>query len=57
MNKEGSNPVGVDYKHVQLLESKDPPAAKLDTIEKLAKVFKISPSNLLYLITLTIILS
>ena len=26
---------GVDYKHVQLLESKNPPAAKLDTLEKL----------------------
>jgi transcriptional regulator with XRE-family HTH domain len=38
---------GVDYKHVQLLEGKNPPAAKLDTIEKLAKAFKISPSKLL----------
>ena len=38
---------GIDYKHVQLLESKNPPAAKLDTIEKLAKAFKISPSKLL----------
>lgn len=38
---------GVDYKHVQLLEGKNPPAAKLDTLEKLAKAFKISPSKLL----------
>ena len=38
---------GVDYKHIQLLESKDPPAAKLDTIEKLAKAFKLDPSKLL----------
>ena len=38
---------GVDYKHIQLLESKNPPAAKLDTIEKLAKAFKIDPSKLL----------
>jgi transcriptional regulator with XRE-family HTH domain len=38
---------GIDYKHIQLLESKDPPAAKLDTIEKLAKALKISPSRLL----------
>jgi len=38
---------GIDYKHIQLLESNNPPAAKLDTIEKLAKAFKISPSKLL----------
>lgn len=38
---------GIDYKHIQLLESKNPPAAKIDTIEKLAKAFKISPSSLM----------
>lgn len=38
---------GIDYKHIQLLESNNPPAAKLDTIEKLAKAFKITPSKLL----------
>ncbi len=38
---------GVDYKHIQLLESTNPSAAKLDTIEKLAKAFKITPSKLL----------
>ena len=38
---------GVDYKHIQLLESKNPPAARLDTIEKLAKAFNIAPSKLL----------
>jgi transcriptional regulator with XRE-family HTH domain len=38
---------GVDYKHIQLLESKHPPAAKLDTVEKIAKAFKIDPSKLL----------
>ena len=38
---------GVDYKHIQLLESDDPSTAKIDTIEKLSKAFKISPSNLL----------
>ena len=37
----------VDYKHIQLLESKKTPAAKLDTIEKIAKAFHISPSELL----------
>ena len=38
---------GVDYKHIQLLESKNPPAAKINTIEKLAKAFKITSSALL----------
>ncbi|MBN1870006.1 MAG: helix-turn-helix transcriptional regulator [Candidatus Omnitrophica bacterium] len=38
---------GVDYKHVQLLESKNAPAAKLDTVEKIAKAFKIDVSKLL----------
>ena len=38
---------GVDYKHIQLLESKNPPAARLDTIEKLAKAFNIDLSKLL----------
>ena len=38
---------GIDYKHIQLLESKNPPYSKLDTLEKLAKAFKISVSKLL----------
>ena len=38
---------GVDYKHIQLLESNKAPAAKIDTIEKLAKAFGISPAGLL----------
>lgn len=38
---------GIDYKHIQLLESKKAPAPKLDTIEKLAKAFKITPSELI----------
>jgi len=38
---------GIDYKHIQLLESKDPPAAKLDTLEKIAGAFKLKPSKLL----------
>jgi len=37
----------IDYKHIQLLESKKAPAAKLDTIEKLAKAFGMSPSRLI----------
>jgi transcriptional regulator with XRE-family HTH domain len=38
---------GIDYKHIQLLESNKAPAAKLDTIEKIAKAFDMSPSKLL----------
>lgn len=38
----------LDYKSIQRLEAKRPRFyPKLDTIEKLANVFKISPSNLL----------
>lgn len=36
------------YRHVQRLESlKNPPPAKIDTIEKLAKAFETTPSKLL----------
>lgn len=37
----------IDYKHIQLLESKRPPAIKLDTLEKLAKAFNMSISKFL----------
>jgi len=35
------------YRHVQRLESPNPPPAKIDTIEKIAKAFKITPAKLL----------
>ncbi|MCK5139487.1 MAG: helix-turn-helix transcriptional regulator [Thermodesulfovibrionia bacterium] len=36
------------YRHIQHLEStKNPPPAKIDTIEKLAKAFKVTPSKLI----------
>ncbi|MBI3999466.1 MAG: helix-turn-helix transcriptional regulator [Candidatus Omnitrophica bacterium] len=38
---------GIDYKYIQKIEGKNPPAVRIDTIEKLAKVFKISCSKLL----------
>lgn len=38
---------GIDYRHIQLLESKDPGAAKITTLEKLAKAFKMSLSEFL----------
>ena len=37
----------VDYKHIQLLESRKPPAIKIDTLEKIAKAFNMSASKLL----------
>jgi len=33
---------GVEYKHIQLLESKKPSDARLSTIEKIAKAFNLS---------------
>ena len=38
---------GIDYKYIQKIEGKNPPNIKLETIEKLAKAFKINPSKLL----------
>lgn len=37
----------IDYKHIQLLESKNPSSAKIDTLEKLAKAFNLSLSKFL----------
>jgi len=37
----------IDYKYFQRIEGKNPPALKIDTIEKFAKVLKVSPSKLL----------
>jgi transcriptional regulator with XRE-family HTH domain len=36
----------VDYKYVQRIEGKNPPALKVDTIEKIAKALNISISKL-----------
>lgn len=36
---------GVDYKHIQLLESKNPPAARIDTLEKICNGFDLSLSE------------
>jgi transcriptional regulator with XRE-family HTH domain len=38
---------GIDYKYLQRIEGKNPPALKIDTIEKLAKALKIDPHLLL----------
>ncbi|MFA5388227.1 MAG: helix-turn-helix transcriptional regulator [Candidatus Omnitrophota bacterium] len=45
--EELSELAGIDYKHIQLLESKKASAPKVDTLEKLAKAFKIPLSKLL----------
>lgn len=37
----------IDYKYIQRIEGKKPPAVRIDTIEKLAKAFKVKPSKLL----------
>ena len=38
---------GIDYKYIQKIEGKNPPAVRIDTIEKLARAFKIPISKLL----------
>lgn len=38
---------GVAYKHIQKLESKTPYNAQINTLEKIAKAFKISVSEFL----------
>ena len=37
----------IDYKYIQKIGGKNPPAIKIDTIGKLAKAFKTTPSKLL----------
>ena len=37
----------IDYKYIQRIEGKHPPALKIDTIEKLAKALKVRPFELL----------
>ena len=37
----------IDYKYLQRLEGKNPPALKVDTIGKLAKALKVKPAELL----------
>ena len=38
--------IGLSARYYQMMESKKPTAVKIDTIEKLAKAFKINPSKL-----------
>jgi len=45
--EELSEIADIDYKYIQRIEGKRPPALKIDTIEKLAKAFKIKLYKLL----------
>jgi len=38
---------GIDYKYLQRIEGKKPPALKVDTIERLAKALQVRPADLL----------
>jgi XRE family transcriptional regulator of biofilm formation len=42
-----SEAANIDYKYLQRIEGKNPPALKIDTIEKLAKALKVKPAELL----------
>ena len=37
----------IDYKYIQRIEGKNPPALRIDTIERLAKALKVNPAELL----------
>ena len=45
--EEVAEMIGVSTRYYQMLESKKPTAVKIDTIEKLAKAFKISCAELM----------
>ncbi|MFA5388739.1 MAG: helix-turn-helix transcriptional regulator [Candidatus Omnitrophota bacterium] len=45
--EELSEKADIDYKYIQRIEGKKPPALKIDTIEKLAKALKVKPYKLL----------
>lgn len=45
--QELAEKTGIDYKHIQRLEGNNPPAIRIDTLEKIAKVFNMSCSDLL----------
>ena len=42
-----SEMANIDYKYIQKIEGKNPPALKIDTIGKLAKALKVKPAELL----------
>lgn len=36
----------IDYKYLQRVEGKNPPALKVDTVERIAKALRVAPSKL-----------
>lgn len=42
-----SEAADIDYKYLQRIEGKNPPAMKIDTIGKIAKALHVTPSELL----------
>jgi transcriptional regulator with XRE-family HTH domain len=50
LTQEGlSEASGLDYKYIQRLESNKPSSPTLNSLEKLAKAFKVNPAELLRL--------
>lgn len=48
LTQEGLSEISeIDYKYIQRIEGKRPPAVKIDTLERLAKALNISISDLL----------
>ena len=48
MTQEGlASKTGLDYKYVQRIEGKNPPAVRVDTIARIAKALETTPSKLL----------
>jgi len=45
--QEVAERAGLDYKHIQLLESKHPPSARIETLDKIAKAFRMTVAELL----------
>ncbi len=45
--EELAGKAGIDYKYLQKIEGKTPPAIRIDTIEKLAKTLKVTCSELI----------
>lgn len=42
-----SEVAAIDYKYIQRIEGKNPPALKIDTLERIAKAFNIPLAHLL----------
>ena len=45
--QELAEKAGIDYKHIQRLEGKKPPAARLDTLEKIANALGVKIEKLM----------